>query len=235
MTTAFTLVHQQDDFIVVDKSADVDFHNHQQQLGLFHQVKQQLQLDELYPVHRLDKMTSGLVIMAKTKACAQQFQQLFEQHQVEKYYLALIDKKPKKKQGMIKGDMEKSRRGMFKLLPTQQKPAITQFHSFSVQPGIRLMVLKPLTGKTHQLRVAMNALGSPIMGDPLYQHKTPQTSVDRGYLHAFVLCFTLNGQRYCFHANPRQGEWFLSHACQQLIQQLHEPWQLAWPRINQAS
>ena len=103
------VVFQNQDFIVVNKPAGLNFHSEAEtenttQAGLAVLVKQQQQLAELYPVHRLDKMTSGLVIFALNKATAQAFQILFEQHKIQKFYLAISDKKPKKKQGWIIGD-----------------------------------------------------------------------------------------------------------------------------------
>ena len=97
------VVFQNQDFIVVNKPAGLNFHSEAEtenttQAGLAVLVKQQQQLAELYPVHRLDKMTSGLVIFALNKATAQAFQILFEQHKIQKFYLAISDKKPKKKQ-----------------------------------------------------------------------------------------------------------------------------------------
>ena len=139
----FKTITEHHDFIVVDKEPGVNFHDEGKiGSGLFSLVKQQIQSHnknaELYPVHRLDKMTSGLVIFAKNLACAQTFGQLFNDHDIEKYYLAIADKKPSKKQGLIKGDMANSRRCMFKLLRTMDNPAITQFFSYSIANKQRL-------------------------------------------------------------------------------------------------
>jgi len=227
-SSAFTLVDQQADFIVVNKLAGINFHDEGDiGTGLFNLVKQQLQLPGLYPVHRLDKMTSGLVIMAKNLTTAQQFQQLFSIHQLEKYYLALSDQKPKKKQGLIKGDMEKSRRGSYKLLRSQESPAITQFFSYSIGDGKRLYLLKPHSGKTHQIRVALNSIGSPIMGDSRYSG----SQADRGYLHAYALRFNLNEQTYQYVCPAEHGELFLQTDCKSAIEQLSPPWQLNWPKL----
>ncbi len=227
--TAFQLVADHDDFIVVDKIADVNFHDEGTLgAGLFSQVKQQLALAELYPVHRLDKITSGLVIFAKNLSCAQQFQQLFAQHQIEKYYLALSDKKPKKKQGMIKGDMSKSRRGTWKLLRSQQKPALTQFFSYSVDAGLRLFIVKPLSGKTHQIRVALNSISAPILGDIHYG----ASQADRAYLHAYALNFTLNQQHFSYVCPPNSGQYFLMQNVQQCLNNIPQVWQLNWPKVK---
>lgn len=227
--TAFTLIDEQDNFIVIDKAAEVNFHdegNYQQ--GLFNQVKKQLAIAELYPVHRLDKMTSGLVILAKNLATAQMFQQLFSQHNIEKYYLAISNQKPKKKQGLIKGDMIKSRRGCYKLLRSQENPAITQFFSYGLGNKLRLFILKPHSGKTHQLRVALNSLSSPILGDTRYGGN----SADRGYLHALAIKFTLNQQDFQYICLPKQGELFLQAATQEKLNKLMPPWRLNWPNTT---
>lgn len=225
------------DFIVVDKAAGVNFHDEGDiGSGLHSLVKQQLQNQrqspnekvELYPVHRLDKMTSGLVIFAKTLACAQIFGQLFNDHHIEKYYLAISDKKPSKKQGLIKGDMGKSRRGMFKLLRTMENPAITQFFSYTIANKQRLYLLKPHSGKTHQLRVALASIGAPIVGDPLYYSTS---KADRGYLHAFALRFTYLGESFAFTSLPSTGEFYVNAVVNEQLLVIKKPWQLNWPRL----
>ena len=229
----FKTITEHHDFIVVDKEPGVNFHDEGNiGSGLFSLVKQQIQSHnknaELYPVHRLDKMTSGLVIFAKNLACAQTFGQLFNDHDIEKYYLAIADKKPSKKQGLIKGDMAKSRRGMFKLLRTMENPAITQFFSYSIANKQRLYLLKPHSGKTHQLRVALASIGAPIVGDPLYYSTSP---ADRGYLHAYALKFTYLGEEFEFTSLPTKGEYYLNEALNEQLAAIKKPWQLNWPRL----
>ena len=229
----YKTIAEHHDFIVVDKEAGVNFHDEGDiGSGLFSLVKKQLKSQsnnaELFPVHRLDKMTSGLVIFAKTLACAQTFGQLFNDHDIEKYYLAIGDKKTSKKQGLIKGDMAKSRRGMFKLLRTMDNPAITQFFSFSIPNKQRLYLLKPHSGKTHQLRVALASIGAPIIGDPLYY---TTSKADRGYLHAFALKFNYLGESFEFISLPTAGEYFVSQEIIEQFSAIKKPWQLNWPRL----
>ena len=233
----FKIITEHPDFIVVDKAAGVNFHDEGDiGSGLHSLVKKQVKKQnqnqsdsvELYPVHRLDKMTSGLVIFAKTLACAQTFGKLFNDHDIEKYYLAISDKKPGKKQGLIKGDMSKSRRGMFKLLRTMENPAITQFFSYSIPNKQRLYLLKPHSGKTHQLRVALASIGAPIVGDPLYYSTSP---ADRGYLHAYAIKFTYLGESFEFTSLPTNGEYYLTTEIIEQFLALKKPWQLNWPRL----
>lgn len=221
------IVDEQNDFIIVNKPPGIGFHDEEGQQGFFNQVKLALLFDELYPVHRLDKMTSGLIIFAKNKEAATQFQQLFESRDIEKYYLAISDKKPSKKQGLIKGDMEKSRRGSWKLLRSQKNPAMSQFYSYGLTQGKRLFIVKPYTGKTHQIRVALNSLGSPIIGDPNYYSLSRS---DRGYLHAFALRFKLNNQKYYYVLPPTQGKEFTHEVTTKALKKLLAPWDLAWPK-----
>ncbi|MFT7009652.1 MAG: tRNA pseudouridine32 synthase/23S rRNA pseudouridine746 synthase [Colwellia sp.] len=228
----FKIITQTDDFVVVAKNAGINFHDEEQQgSGLFSQVKKQIikQSDatELYPIHRLDKMTSGLVLFAKNLKSAQIFGKLFEEHSVEKYYLAISDKKPTKKQGLIKGDMAKSRRGMYKLLRTMDNPAITQFFSYPIADKQRLYLLRPHSGKTHQLRVALTSIGAPIIGDPLYNSNSV---ADRGYLHAYALRFSFLGTMYEFIHPSDEGEYYLSQSVRDKLAELDQPWLLNWPK-----
>lgn len=228
-----TIVDHQTDFIVINKPPGMGFHDEEQLgSGFFSKIKAQLcseaSLTELYPVHRLDKMTSGLIIVAKNNATARAFQQMFEQHQVEKYYLAIAKGKPKKKQGLIKGDMTKSRRGMWKLLRSTNNPAMSQFLSFTIAPKLRLYLIKPHSGRTHQIRVALNSIGVPILGDPLYNN---DRNADRGYLHAFGLNFTLNNTQYQYCVAPNTGAIFNNKATCDVIEQLTPPWRQSWPTI----
>lgn len=223
------IIDEQSNFIIVNKPPGIGFHDEEGQQGFFNQVKSRLSFNELYPVHRLDKMTSGLIIFAKNKNTTSQFQQLFESKNIEKYYLAICDKKPSKKQGLIKGDMEKSRRGAWKLLRSQNNPAISQFFSYGLTQGKRLFIVKPYTGKTHQIRVALNSLGSPIIGDPNYYSTS---HADRGYLHAFALKFSIDEQKYQYVVLPNIGKEYLEDETANAISHLLSPWHLAWPKLK---
>ena len=172
-----------------------------------------------------------LIIFARNLASAQQFQQLFSQHDIEKYYLAISDKKPKKKQGLIKGDMEKSRRGSWKLLRTQKNPAISQFFSYALPEGKRLYLIKPLSGKTHQIRVALSSIGAPILGDERYYGSSNNNAEERGYLHAYALNFVFNGQDYHYILSPSSGEHYLEGNAVEQLKTLQTPWLLNWPKI----
>ena len=224
------IIADHEDFYIVNKPSGVNFHDEGKLgEGFFNQAVSQLSDNSLYPVHRLDKLTSGLVILAKSKSSAAAFQELFSQHQIQKYYLAISCQKPKKKQGTIKGDMSKSRRGAYKLLRTAENPAISSFFSASIGQGVRLFIVKPLTGKTHQIRVALASIASPILGDYLYA-KGDDQDADRGYLHAYQLHFNWQGQALSFVCSPTQGQQFLTGPCQEQIEQWKNVEDLPWPK-----
>lgn len=200
--SAYQLVHTHPQFYVIHKAPGVSFHREDDAPGLMDALRDGLQDDALWPVHRLDRITSGLIVVARSQAAAAELGAAFAGREVEKYYLALSDAKPARKQGLIKGDMDKGRGGAWKLCKSAANPAVTQFFSHSLAPGLRLFVLRPRTGKTHQLRVAMKSLGAPILGDALYGG----SAADRGYLHANALAFTLAGEQHRFVCPPQWGE-----------------------------
>lgn len=226
------LIADEEDYLVINKPAGISFHlekNLDSKLALANSgvvgyCERHFGYAKLYPVHRLDKMTSGLLILAKNPASAARFGELFANHQLDKYYIALADKKPKKKQGWIKGDMQSARRGSFKLLTTMQNPAITRFLSQSITPGTRLYLLKPFTGKTHQLRVAMKSLGVPINGDQRYQNLEQASLFDRGYLHAYAIRFDWASQTKVYVCLPIQGKKFADLSVQMQLEAWNRPW-----------
>ncbi|QEI12451.1 TIGR01621 family pseudouridine synthase [Cellvibrio japonicus] len=226
----FQLVDEQEDFLLVYKKPGVSFHSEQGEPGLFEIIRQRGGYAQLYPVHRLDKVTSGLLVFAKTAEANHQLCAQFEQRLTQKYYLAISAGKPIKKQGLIKGDMYPARRGAWMLGRTLENPAITQFFSQGLGNGQRLYVLKPHTGKTHQLRVALKSIGAPIVGDSLYGDR--HAGIDRVYLHAFSLAFTLNGVAYRYSELPREGNIFNEDSVKQAMCAYSNPWHLAWPVLS---
>ncbi len=143
--------------------------------------------------------------------------------------------KASKKQGWVKGDMAPARRGAYKLLSSQQNPAVSYFisHGFSEDAALpercRLYLIKPFSGKTHQIRVALKSVSAAILGDELYQ----ASPADRVYLHAYALRFQLAGQLYQYRQLPEQGQFYLTPAVQQqLATAWAAPWQLTWPQYQ---
>ena len=198
----FSVVLEQADFLVVNKDAGVDMHDDAGVPGLVSRVSAAVG-QNVYPVHRLDKVTSGLVLLAKNKEATSELSQSFAGRRVKKTYLAISDRSPKKKQGWVKGDMAKSRNGSWKLLHSSDNPAITYFQSVALAiPHHRLYVVSPHTGKTHQIRVALKSISAPILGDERYGGSV----ADRTYLHAWRLHFSYGGAEYSVEVDPLWGE-----------------------------
>lgn len=226
----FSIIAMHNDFLLINKDPDVAFHKTHGQDGIMDTIRRTTGESEFFPVHRLDKMTSGLLLLARNRAAARTFSVMFQQSTMEKWYLALSDKTPHKKQGLVIGDMERSRRGTWKLCRSKVNPAETRFISAFIGNGLRLFLLKPYTGKTHQLRVALKSIGAPALGDPLYhQHPSSTPAADRGYLHAYALRFSWNGKEETYCIPPAQGHFFSGELYEKILQSFTPPWALDWP------
>ena len=184
--------------VIACKPAAVPFHNTGDQASLIDILRRQraeegVELPIFFPVHRLDTPTSGLVVFAKDREAAGLLQRGFQNRQrdeddgvaVKKFYVALTGKKAKK-MGKVEGGMAPARNGSWKLTKTKEEGgdrAVTRFADLgrAGEGAIgRLCILRPLTGRTHQLRVALKAIGAPILGDKRYGGR----HADRLYLHA---------------------------------------------------
>lgn len=192
MALPFQVVLETPQLIILNKPPHLGFHNSPTAgPGVLSLLRQELgpAAARLYPVHRLDSITSGPLVFAKSPHAAQTLAAAFRDRKVVKYYVALSERRPSKKQGTVTGDMAKGRRGSWMLQRTGANPAVTKFTSGGVpgRPGLRAFLLKPETGKTHQLRVAMKALGSPVLGDARYAAAEDAKSQERGYLHCAAL------------------------------------------------
>lgn len=197
------VLYQDESMLIINKPAGIAVQDGDNGMGLFNQIKQHFNLPEACPVHRLDMGTSGIYIVAKNNVAAGYLGKLFEQHLLQKYYLALSEHKPKRKQGWVIGDMVPGRRGSQKLLVTREKPAVTYFFSKSLRPGIRAYALKLFSGKTHQARVALKSNGTPIIGDQRYAG----AEAERLYLHAAAVQFPLvSGEMFSLHCWPANAE-----------------------------
>jgi len=216
------LLFENDDFVVINKPIEVPMHGKN---SLVCYLKAQLNNVSLFLVHRLDTPTSGCMVLAKNQRTAATFGELFESRCIDKLYLALSDKKPKKKQGKIVGDMSKARNGSYMLNTTQENPAITQLKSYSVAASIRLFVCRPKTGKTHQIRVCLKSLSAPILGDIRYKG----TTTDRLYLHSYRLAFSINNIHYDFKCLPTQGSYFEQCDFDTLFELHGRPEHIVWP------
>jgi tRNA pseudouridine32 synthase/23S rRNA pseudouridine746 synthase len=225
-STNITVLFKHPEFVVIDKQAGVAMHDPLQ--GIVTLFSQQQPDNKWHLVHRLDTETSGCLILAKSPSSAAKMSRLFADRNIEKYYLAISNKAPKKKQGLVKGDMKKARNGSLMLTNTLDNPAITQFYSCSLKTGLRGFICKPHTGKTHQIRVALKSLGSPILGDQRYG----KSASDRMYLHSFALSFEWEGEQIDVYCQPSHGALFSNSTWPEAWK---TPQQLPWPAIKRVS
>jgi 23S rRNA pseudouridine1911/1915/1917 synthase len=147
-------------------------------------------------VHRLDKNTSGLILLAKNDAAHRWLQNQFRTRQVEKTYLALVDGAPPTPRGRVEADIGRDttqRKAMTVVPQGKGRSAITEYFSRESFPWHTLLEVHPITGRTHQIRVHMAFLECPVTGDTLYGHRHPSVSIQRHFLHAAHLRIRLPG------------------------------------------
>ncbi len=154
----------------------------------------QAEYPEARVVHRLDMATSGLMLMARSEAMQRQLSMLFEKRQVEKKYIAMVDGKLGQESGEIDLPLITDWPNRPKQMVDHQigKPSHTIYKVLDYRPELNAsrIELSPTTGRTHQLRVHMQAIGHAILGDRLYADTVVQEKAPRLLLHASQLVFT---------------------------------------------
>ncbi len=203
------VLYEDDDCIVINKPAGVLTHAqgklvHEATVATF--LRSRIKHDDLSGeragiVHRLDRATSGVIICAKTQPALTHLQKQFADRSAQKTYLAVVEGQLKQKEAVIDMPIERNPKApaTFRVGPNG-KPATTQYKVLQESASAKhsLVELKPRTGRTHQLRVHLQKLGHPIVGDPLYGRGAYG---DRLYLHAQKLRITLpNGTTKTFTA-----------------------------------
>lgn len=222
-----SVLYEHEDFYVCLKPAGLDFHDNEVSKGFFNQIAELFPSERLYPVHRLDKGTSGLLLIARNKDGEAYLSSKIKNREIEKLYVAISNAKPKKKQGTVKGDMIRSRRKSWKLLRSCENPAITQFFSYGLGEGYRLFVIKIISGKTHQIRVALKSLGAPVVGDDIYSGLAGENL----YLHAWSLQFEYKNEKVSVQSYPGYGELWVKYQ-KNIVSILEGVSGLCWPKVK---
>lgn len=156
-------------------------------------------------VHRLDRYTTGVLVVAKSKEASNDLVSLFKEHDISKQYLAVLIGVPKAKEGVIKSYIKKLDFGDKEKVSSDDdgKEAITRFKVLAVSKGNKFSLVRfsPVTGRTHQIRVhASEELHCPILGDGKYKLDSVSNNI-KMHLHAHIIQFKLYGKRYVVEAS----------------------------------
>ena len=188
------IIYENNDIIVVDKPANL----------LVHPVKDEKNtLIDYFPktklVHRLDKDTSGLLLLAKNEKTYNWLKNQFKNRKIKKKYLALVVGKLKDKKGIITKTISRSRKrgGSQTTAPIgKRRQAITRYKILKEFPNYTFLEVVPETGRTHQIRVHLASIGHPIVGDEKYKFKRQKTleGLKRQFLHASYLQFRMSNK-----------------------------------------
>ena len=200
-----SVIFDHPDFLVVNKSINVTMHASSASPNPAILSEPWAQQAHLHLVHRLDDGTSGCLVLAKHADAAKQFTRMFASGDIRKTYLALSLHKGKRKMGWVKGDMHKRRHGQWLLQSSNTDPAVSYFIRKSAPAQLRAFWVRPFTGKTHQIRVALKSNSAAILGDVTYGGEI----ADRVYLHAYALAFSWHSEPIHITCPPDQGEHFV--------------------------
>jgi 23S rRNA pseudouridine1911/1915/1917 synthase len=142
-------------------------------------------------VHRLDRDTSGLMIIARTPEAKAYLQQQFREHHVHKTYTLLATGRVEPAEAVIRLPLDRDpAHPLRRAVVPGGRAAVTRYRTLAAYPGYTLIEARPETGRTHQLRIHFAALGHPIAGDRLYGSTPSSLGLKRQFLHATALEFT---------------------------------------------
>ena len=167
---------------------------------LYHclEMRDKFPRDDIRPgiVHRLDKDTSGILISAKNPDALEFLSSQFRNKSTKKSYLAIVKGVPVKQEDRIETYIirDQNNRKKFTVSKNRGKKAVTRYKVIEAWDNFSLLLLKPETGRTHQLRVHMLYIGNPILGDPIYGRKSENSPDISLMLHAYILSIILPDQ-----------------------------------------
>ncbi|WP_342779702.1 23S rRNA pseudouridine(955/2504/2580) synthase RluC [Parahaliea aestuarii] len=198
------VVYEDESLLIIDKPSGLAVHGGSGlNYGLIECLRQMRPDDRrLELVHRLDRDTSGLVMVARKPAVLRELHKLLRTDKVDKRYLALVSGKWPRRLSVVEAPLEKnvvqSGERMVRV-SKEGKPSVTGFSAVERFPRATLVEAKPVTGRTHQIRVHAQHAGCPLLGDPKYSDpKSEALAAELGlrrlFLHARSLRFTLPDQ-----------------------------------------
>lgn len=162
-------------------------------------------------VHRLDKETSGVILVAKNDRAHRWLQEQFKQRKVKKTYIALVDGHPPTPQGRIEAPIARDpahRKKMAVVPPGRGRDAVTEYRVIEHFREHDLIEAFPLTGRTHQIRLHLAFIGCPVAGDTVYGRRRASLPLQRHFLHAARLAICLPGEdRLCTFEAPLPADF----------------------------
>ena len=163
--------------------------------------------DKIFIVHRLDKITSGVMVFARDAETHRALNMQFEHHEAQKIYHAIVEGNPKWEEKITKFPLHANVGHKHRTIVDDKngKPSETRFKVLKRYQSSALVEAMPMTGRTHQIRVHASALGHPLLGDVLYGASETDLT-PRPALHAQSLTIELNGQRETLSA-PYPGDF----------------------------
>ncbi|TKZ35079.1 RluA family pseudouridine synthase [Brachyspira catarrhinii] len=162
------IIYEDKYFIAINKDAGIEVDDNLIKLI----KKENLNIENLYLVHRIDKYTSGIVILAKDENIKKYFEDAFKNRNINKIYHAIVEGIVKNNKGTINLSIGKDEKNPNKRIILSVKSggenAITNYEVLKKLKEHTLMKLNPITGRTHQIRVHLSSIGHPIIGDKIY-------------------------------------------------------------------
>lgn len=149
-------------------------------------------------VHRLDKDTSGILLLAKNDTTHRWLQDQFRLRKIHKVYIALVDGKPPTREGIIDASISRDpshRKQMAVVQNDRGRDAVSRYLTLKEYGEQTLLEVHPSTGRTHQIRLHLAFIGCPITGDRLYGHKKTSLEISRHFLHAAKVTLELPGSK----------------------------------------
>ena len=194
-----SLIEDNDEFIVINKKSGVSVQDGTKSKNNLIDIFSNSNLfkdTKPYSVHRLDKDTSGVMIIAKNYNSAKLLTSLFRLRKVHKTYLAICHGVFKNKKGEIRGNLVK-----YEKEKKISELAITNYNVISSNNFFSFLELKPITGRKHQLRKQLSFMGNPIVGDDKYNIiKSKNKDQKKLMLHSYKIKFLINNKKFNFKA-----------------------------------
>lgn len=213
-----SLIYEDDDLLIINKPAGMAVHGGSGvPFGVIEMLRQLRPNDSMLElVHRLDRDTSGCLVIARSRSALDELHQHFrdEHSEMRKIYRAILMGRWQGAERMIDAPLRKNTlRGGERMVEvsTDGKPARSLFTPLAYHDQLSLVEVELFTGRTHQIRVHAQSAGHPVAGDkkygdPAFNQQLRQAGFKRMYLHAYQLAFSLKGKDYQFFA-PLSDDW----------------------------